>query len=137
MEINKSTLAKFRKDFAAAVADLEKEYGVDLHIGNIKYTNSDFTTKLNVVNRTATGESVDIATEKMKNDFSIYAYRYNLEGYLGETFEYRGMKYTIIGLKPRSKKYPIVVESSKGRFKFAANTVQLALGIEPTPVDGF
>jgi hypothetical protein len=61
MNINRPTLTKFRADFENAVKDLEKEYGVKISLGSIKYSDAEFHAKMEVKNTTinAKGEVED------------------------------------------------------------------------------
>ena len=68
MKINKTTLKEFRVDFAKAVKDLEKQYGVHMKIGAITYEESQFRGKLTV----NTGEAALKPVRKVSgNIFSI------------------------------------------------------------------
>ena len=44
--ITKETLQSFRTDFANAMKKLEKQYGIQISIGNIKYGATNFSTRL-------------------------------------------------------------------------------------------
>ncbi len=48
MAFTRTELSSFREDFASAVAKLEKQYKVEIGIGNISYTDQSFTSKLKV-----------------------------------------------------------------------------------------
>ena len=48
MSFTKQELQSFRTDFAKAVAKLEKEYGVEIGLGNISYSAEQFTSKIKV-----------------------------------------------------------------------------------------
>ena len=62
--INKEKIVKFRGDFEKAVAQLEKEYEVNISLGNISFTSNEFTTKMKVIE----GEKV---TKPTKSDFRV------------------------------------------------------------------
>lgn len=138
MNMTKANLDSFRKDFNEAMKALNEKYDVDVHLKNIRYSDDSFTSKIEVQNRGESGEKVDLTLKKLETAFCNYAYRYNLEGQLGAIFERGGSKYKIIGMKPRSKTMPIVVEkiSDGSRYKYAASSIQEALGLEVTPTDG-
>lgn len=108
---------------------------------NITYTDDSFTSKVEVINRSESGETVDPSVKKMEKAFVNYAWRYNLEGNLGAKFTVSGKEYTIIGMKPQSRKAPICATTPDCKpghfFKVPADIVQEALGIEVTPIDGF
>ncbi len=42
MNITRNEIEQFRMDFASAVQELEKQYQVKVHLGNIKYSDSSF-----------------------------------------------------------------------------------------------
>ena len=62
--MNKSKITKFRGDFEKAVAQLEKEHGVNISLGNISYTSNEFRTKMTVT-------SGDKSTEHTKDEFQV------------------------------------------------------------------
>jgi hypothetical protein len=50
---------------------------------------------------------------------------------LGKEFSFQGQSYTICGLKPKSRKYPVIAQSAGGKnYKFACRSVLEALGRE-------
>lgn len=62
--INKEKVVKFRGDFEKAVAQLEKEYGVNISLGNISYNSNELRTKMTV----KVGDKV---TKPTKDDFRV------------------------------------------------------------------
>ena len=63
MNINKTTLQAFRKDFDAAVKELENKYGIDISLKTIRADGQwneaqAFTSKIEVLNRKSDGSSV-------------------------------------------------------------------------------
>lgn len=119
---SKPTLTKFRKEFSDAVKDLEKEYGVKIDLGNIRFTNEQFTTKLTT---TIVGDG-DAEEIKAKKVIETYGFRYNLtvEDY-GKTFSVNGNIYTFVGLKPRSPKYPVIGKNASGKlYKFGSDVLK-------------
>ena len=59
-------LKRFRADFANAVVELEKQYGVNMNIGSITYEDDEFRTKLTVKNGTK-----ETSTILSVNDFFV------------------------------------------------------------------
>ena len=51
MKINKETLNNFRSDFTNAVKELEKKYDVVIELGNIHYSATKFSSKIEVKNK--------------------------------------------------------------------------------------
>lgn len=107
MEINKDTLKRFRHDFSHLAKVLEDEFGVTIKLGNISYDNTGFKTSMTVVN----GEGVDIQSMQLEKDFLNNCWKYGMiDTDLHRVFTYQGDEYQIVGMKPRSKKYPFVVK---------------------------
>lgn len=63
-------------------------------------------------------------------DYARYAAGYGLpEDGVGRTFTERGRQYTILGLEPRARTFPIVVRRDDGsEFRLTAAVVKKALG---------
>lgn len=118
MAITKDTLKSFRTDFATAVAQLEKKYGIKLDIGSISFDASSFSCRL-------TGET----TGKAGSDWARFADGYGLKADdYGKTFSYKGRTYKLVGLKIGNK-YCITTERDDGQeFNFTAEAVRQAMG---------
>lgn len=69
------------------------------------------------------------APDNLEQDFKSHCRRYGLSpDDFGQTFESFGTSYTVVGIKPNSRKYPIIAERGDGkRFKFDATQVRRAL----------
>lgn len=112
-------------------AGLEEEYGIRISDKGGSYSDSNFTLKLECATLSEDGTVLT----KEATDFKFYCHRYGLqESDLGRIFWdlNTSEQFKIIGCKPRSKKYPILVEkvSSGARYKFPANRVAQALARE-------
>ena len=112
---------------------IEEKYGVTVSDKGGSYADSYLTMKLEVA---VEGEGNELAGKDAEN-FKRYAFRYDLsESDLGRIFwDTTSMEqWKIIGCKPRSTKYPILVENVKtGKvYKFPANRVKRALTLEET-----
>lgn len=95
-----------------------KQYGLTAKIGNIRYGGNDFRTTLTV----STGTQDDAA----EREFAKHAYKFGLPVDLfGKTFKHQGEEFTITGIKPKSRKYPVVATNKRGTsYKFTAMSVQ-------------
>ena len=112
MQMTKQNFKAFREDFKSAVADLEKKYGVTMKIGSISYSDNAFSTKLSVVNGTS-------ATDAERNEFeqNVYAvsiYGLTVKDYGREFASPRGT-FTLVGVKPRAQKNPLIIRSKDGK----------------------
>jgi hypothetical protein len=63
---------------------------------------------------------------KEATDFNRFAASFGITKKLGDTFFFRYETYEIVGLKPRSSKYPLLAKniSSGKTFKFPANVAK-------------
>lgn len=109
MNINTNTLRQFRGDFKQAIKALEAQYGVEIDLGSISYSDTKFTSKITVFNNEA-GNSGKQA------EWNIYATRFGLnKDWFGKTVKLNsGTSATIVGIAPRSRKYPVLVETKDG-----------------------
>ena len=114
MEINKKTLKQFRASFALAVRELEDEYKVSVKLGNISYGDISFTGKIEVI---AGSNADEVLRNKFEDSLKTYGYRYpdlKIE-HFDQGIMYQGQRVKIVGIKPRSPKYPIVYQTKDGK----------------------
>ena len=98
----------------AGFSGIEEACGVRITIGNGRYSDSNAHLKLEIADVTADGTVLT----KEAEDFKAYAWRYAMEpSDLGREFRHDNEVYEIIGLKPRSKKYPILGRNSRDKDK--------------------
>ena len=112
MEMTKANLKKFRADFTKAVEALEKSYGVKLELGAISYSENNFTTRLTVTNG---GDNSEIEKTKFECaivNFSMYGL--TKADYRKEFKATDGKTYRLVGVKPRARKNPFVIETVGG-----------------------
>jgi hypothetical protein len=106
MGLTKTDLLAIRKAFKNSVKDLEKEFGIELNIGNISYNNNSFSTKLKGT-VTTTDDGNSISAEEV--EFGNLCFRYGLtkDDYKKKII-FNGKTFILTGFKPRSTKYPII-----------------------------
>ena len=118
-------VTKLSNDALEALKKVAEEYGLEVVEKNGRYSNTSFTAKFEF---SKPGMSKDVT------DFLELAEVYGLEKTdLNKTFTLMtepGVTYTISGLSPRAKKYPVLAKSSKtgSTYKFPVSTVKMALG---------
>jgi len=131
--ITKNWLQVLRADLQAALTPVATKHKVALTVGGITYSPTEATIKLEV----ATIEPDGTVNTKEVAEFKRHAQLFGLEpDDLNRTiqvdFGWQGRKEpgTIVGIKPRSVKYPILVrrESSGKLFKLPLDRVLRALG---------
>lgn len=107
---NKSNLPTIRADINVALAAVAKKYGIQMDIGNISFTETSFSTKLNVGIASQMNKLTQVAVPKMPGTVALHnAFRNNAYtlGYkpedLFKTVEYRGQSYVLCGARPRAR----------------------------------
>jgi hypothetical protein len=105
---SKSNLSEVRRAIDEALVKVEKEYGISLKIGNISFTNEQFTTKL--VSK-ITDPTVVLSVNS--GLFEMYGLPANLAG---QIVIHAGKQYQITGVDRGKRKFPITsTELSTGR----------------------
>jgi hypothetical protein len=108
----------------AALAPLAKELGIQISTKGGTYSPEAYVLKVECATITKDGE----VQTKEALDFKAYAFRYGLDADdLHTTFTRNGSTWTLIGCKPRSRKYPLLCrdESNGKTYKLPADTVRL------------
>jgi len=112
-QFNKSNLRELREVINGALADALSERGLTASMGNITFSDSDFNCKLTV----SCGSNEDAA----QREWNKYAPLKGLASEdFGKQFMQDGKVFTVIGIKPKSPRYPIIAK----RFKFKASALK-------------
>jgi hypothetical protein len=120
MEFNKQNLKSFRTEMEDALGKVGKKYGVTFNIGNIRFTSDTFSTTVKCY-----GTATKSDTGKLEWDKSCFMFGFEKTDF-NKMFTMTGKKYQIVGIRPRSFKYPIVGKEIGGTksFKFNAEGVK-------------
>ena len=122
MKMTRQNLKMFRMNFENLVKDFEKRNGVKLELGNIRFSDNQFTTKLTVTNIGDTSSSL----EEIKFAELCTKYGFSKSDY-NRTVKVNGRKYKLIGFKPRATRYPCIVENHNGKYKMGTFVVKNGL----------
>ena len=120
------SLNRISQHLDVALATVRDQLGLDIKIGNCRYTNNTATLKLEIKTIEKDGKAFD---EDAAN-FKVFADKFGLqESDLGREFIHNFSKYKISGLKPRNTKYPIIVQRVKDNktFRFPIRLIQKLL----------
>ena len=139
---NKHNLQDLREVIEAALIVASEETGLDMQLGGCRFSSNSATFKLEVKTLDEEGRAFDEGAA----NFKVFAADFGLiPDDLGKTFTSARTTYTICGLKPKNRKYPIIARKSSGRtFKFSASMVQRLLRPDeipsitryPSPING-
>jgi hypothetical protein len=124
--IGSGELKLLATEIEEAVQSVAKKHGIQIKRGRGVYGGSNASLKLELA---VVGKGGQAQTREAE-DFKRYASVYGLKAEnLGAEFtDFDGEVYTITGLKPRSRKYPILVERVDGMgFKMPAERVKVGL----------
>jgi len=106
----KQNLSELRTDVNAALADVMKKHGILLEIGNISFSENQFTTKLTA--KTGNLTSADGA----KKEWDKHAYLYGMKPeWFGMTVIVGSAKHTITKILPNKHKNVVQITSATGK----------------------
>lgn len=123
-----------QKEIKAALDAVAQKHNLAISMGNVRF--SPFSTRFSKIEfvpknpTTALSQpsisSMDPYNTVESRSYISNAYKYNLPmNGLGKKFSANGKMYTIIGLKPSFRKYPVIAADNSGRrFKFSAERVR-------------
>ena len=105
MTFDKSTLDIVRKELNDVLSRYGAQKEIQFKIGNITYEDNSFKTTLKAVN-------VGSGYDHDKNEFEKYCWKFDLphDAY-GKVINYKGIDYRIAAIRPRARKYPVLLEN--------------------------
>jgi len=127
-KLDKLTVRHIRKRLTNIVQPLAKELGVTIDLGNCTFSANNCRFPLKVSLLDASGKAITEDAECFRNNAKLFGFEVDD---FGRKFAFQGRQYTICGLRPKSRKYPIMAQSDNGKtYKFPCRTVLSALGRE-------
>lgn len=129
--MNKEKAKQIRYTLKPVLAELGKQLNCSIILGNGRFSDSNIRFSLEIAEISPEGNPLT----KEVTDFKNLARNYNLLPIdLGREFYYSGNRYTIVGLRTSSHKFPILCKRADGKsFRFGASTIKLLLP-PPPPV---
>ncbi len=111
---DRANLPLLRTAMQAALAPIEAQFGIQIHVGNATYSSDNAKFKVELATIGANG----VVQTKERSSFEALAALYQLDPkMLDQEITYGGTQYIITGLAPRRSKYPVLakrVDSGKG-----------------------
>ena len=123
--LTKEQFRMFRQDVNEVLKGVADKYNVDLQAGNISYSDTNFTMKLEAKAREINGQSFEQA------EFEKYCllYGFSKSDYNRE-FILNGRKFYLIGFKPKASKYPALAKCEDGKnYKFSAEIIKIRMEV--------
>ena len=100
---NRQNLKQLRQEIDQALQALGKKHGIELTAGAATYADKYATFKLKVNTLGNSEEAIQFDRFKILHGLDHLS--------PGDTIQHRNTRYKILGMKPRSKKYPFLVEN--------------------------
>ena len=119
--INESKIRKVQEKIKAAIAKIEQEENVSIVFSSVKYNSAYYSTTMKVQ-----------TLEKSEKVNSIYEAICRQLGFtqniIGMKFAGHGGEMTIIDIKTKNRKYPVIAEGKTGTFKYSVDHVKRLIG---------
>ena len=115
---DKTNLKEVREVINAALSDQLDKLGLTAKIGNISFSDADFRCKLEV--------SCGSADDASRREWDKHAPLFGLASEdFGKSFVHGGTAFTVCGIKPKSRKYPVLAKNLSGTtYKFPVAAVK-------------
>lgn len=122
----KEVAKSLRAEIDQALEAVGKKYGIEFRTGNCAVGFTEMVYKLEV-----TPADKSLVEEKDQKDFEYFAHMYKLEkSDFGKEFDYKGTKYTIVGLNLGRPKFVIRGKNAEGKVYFFPHQ-QVAMKLHP------
>lgn len=120
-EFNKTNLRQMNAEIESALKQIASKYGLEVKLGNTRFSKQNASSKFELM---TIGDSGNIMTKEAL-DFNRYKNYKDIRANLGDSFQFNGNTYTIVGYKARSHKYPILAKCAEDgkTYKLPINTV--------------
>ncbi len=122
-KLSRATLTQLRDDINRAFKDIENKYGVQIKTAGARFTATEANFKVQINTIDANG----VVETSERSRFTTLAHNYDLEPeWLDQEFMHQGIRYKILGLNTRAKRYPVQVlrMDSKTAYKFPSKLVR-------------
>lgn len=111
-ELDTPTIKYIKKRLETAVKPLGEEMGVAIDLGSCTFYTNNCRFQLKVSVLDPDGKAITEEREAFRNNAKLFGLE---PDDLGKEFTFRGQLYTICGLKPKSRKYPVIARSDTGQ----------------------
>ena len=127
-QLDKPTVTYIRKRMEAVLEPLATELGIVINFGNCTFSKSNCRFQLKVAMLDFNGKPITEEIESFRHNAKLFGFE---PADLNKQFIFQGQSYTIRGLNPKRRKYPVIAQSGNGKdYKFPCRTVLGALGRE-------
>ncbi len=107
MQIDRALLHNLRAEIDNALADLAESYGLVIKAGGASFTSTNATFKIEIATKSQDGE---VQTKERTAWLSLASLYGADPDKLGKVVSYFGNEYKILGLLPKSRRFPVLAE---------------------------
>ena len=127
-KFDREAVREARDDLQRAVVDFEGSHGVEVKIGNAKFTDNNMVFVLEVALKDADGTAIS----KEAEDFKFHACRLGFKASdLGREFvSWNGKRFVVQGLARKNRKYPILAKCLDDGRTYKMTSEQVLKGFE-------
>lgn len=124
--LDRPKLKYIRKRLETTLKPVAKELGVVINVGNCTFQKRNCRFQVKVAVLDSDGKPMTEETESFNDNARLYGFE---PDDMKREFVCRGKTYTLCGLNPKSRKYPIIAKGDNGKeYKFPCRVVLKALG---------
>tara|TARA_R110002020_G_scaffold461566_1_gene680531 strand:- start:433 stop:855 length:423 start_codon:yes stop_codon:yes gene_type:complete len=117
IRFDSNSLKHVRAEAEKVLSKLGEELGVNFTLGNIRYQENTFSTKL---------EGSIAGFDTRANDWNLHYRKFNLEKeWLHKTFDHGRKTYRVVGLRPKARKQTVLVESDGNTYQIEDRLLRL------------
>lgn len=113
-------IKSFQVDFKEAVKGLEQKYGCEISLGNVKYSDVNFTSSMKVTKRVNGKSAEQVEFERYCN-----LYGFNPSDYGRRIKSRQGESFVLIGFNPKARKYRYIARCTKTGNSYGFERVEL------------
>ena len=109
--ITKAKMQILQKELKSIFPQLEEKVGLKFELNSIRFGAIDGKATINFVLANGDNNGLTPIEVKAKNDWELYYQVYDFEkDWLNKEFNSNGSRYRVMGIKPRSTKYPVLTK---------------------------
>lgn len=121
-------ITELRASLNAALKSVEREYGLNIGIGTIRFTDSECSFKCTAVSSVPGKQGVSPTIVKAEQDWERNAHLFGFKNsWLGKEFVYKGKKAKVLGLMTNRPKYPVLIEQGGKQLLLQVNSLIFAM----------
>ena len=128
MALTKNEVKEIRNTIQEALDKLNTENDFEAKLGNANYSANSISFKMSVSTVASDGTVMTPEADAFK--LNARSFGFEPTDLHADVTMSNGKRGTIVGLKTRNRKYPVIVETAQGNYKLSVNQTLRALGRE-------